>query len=47
MSNETVVTASSTSPGPMPGSRRTDSRKLVRAPWPTITPFGFPVEPDV
>ncbi|PRP97922.1 hypothetical protein ENSA7_66340 [Enhygromyxa salina] len=47
MSKHTVVSASSVSPGPKPGSRAIDDKKLVSARWGTRTPLGRPVEPEV
>ncbi len=47
ISKDSVVTASSTSSGPIPGSSRIVARKLVSAPWLTPTPLGFPLDPDV
>ncbi len=47
MSKQTVVSASRVSPGPNPGSRAMDHRKLVSARWGTRTPLGVPVDPEV
>ena len=47
MSKEIVVTASSTSSAPSPGSRAMEARKFSSAPWEIATPFGFPVLPLV
>ena len=42
MSNDSVVTASSTSASPIPGSSIIDEMKFDRLPWVTCTPFGSP-----
>ncbi|GAA3214906.1 hypothetical protein GCM10010532_041610 [Dactylosporangium siamense] len=47
MSKPAVVTASSVSCSPRPGSPAMETRKLVRFSWETTTPLGRPVEPDV
>ena len=47
MSNETVVTAATTSSAARPGRSRIEHRKFSSAPCGTATPLGLPVEPDV
>jgi hypothetical protein len=47
MSNDSVVTASSTSSAARPGVSAMLVRKLATHRWGTQTPLGRPVEPDV
>ena len=47
MSNDSVVTDSSTSSAVQPGARCIDSRKFTSERCVTCTPFGRPVEPEV
>ena len=47
MSNESVVTATTASFAARPGRCAMLRRKFDTARCGTITPFGFPVEPDV
>ena len=47
MSKATVVTATSTSPAPMPGSWPIEARKFTRPEFRTSTPLGRPVDPEV
>ncbi len=47
MSNDSDVTASQVAEGPLRVSSRMDSSRFVSAAWPTSTPLGFPVEPEV
>ncbi len=47
MSNETLVVASHTDPGPAVTWSSMACRKFVSARCGTVTPFGVPVEPDV
>ncbi|OEZ96706.1 hypothetical protein DUGA2_62750 [Duganella sp. HH101] len=47
MSNDSDVTATSTSSLFMPGASPMLCRKLARLARLSATPFGFPVEPDV
>ena len=46
MSNEMLVTASHT-PGSSPRIRSIPAKKLITLRCSTITPLGFPVEPEV
>ena len=47
MSNESVVTASSTSDAVHPGSRAIVVSRFTRAPCVISTPLGCPVDPEV
>jgi hypothetical protein len=47
MSNDSVVTASTTSPSCSPGSRARLCSKLTAARCGMRTPLGLPVEPEV
>ena len=47
MSNESVVTARTTSAPVIPGSSRTLVRRLTTLRCGTSTPLGTPVDPDV
>ena len=47
MSNDSVASPSTTSPGARPGSCCIDSRKLTALRCSISTPLGMPVEPDV
>ena len=47
MSKERLVTASQTPAGSRPSRSSMPAKKLTTLRWPTITPFGLPVDPDV
>jgi hypothetical protein len=47
MSNDSVVSAGTTSPSPSPGRAAMARRKFTTARCGSPTPLGLPVEPDV